>query len=102
MTPIPPKADLTGIVTRQTVNAGSKSEHEALVIDAGTRSYELRLKGSNPFEQNPALLPFLNMRVRIEGASLMGNIAQVEKLADITLLGPPGRPARPASSGPKI
>jgi len=99
MTPLPPKADLTGIVKRQTVNAGSKSEHAALVIETEGRSFELRLKGGNPFEQNPALLPFLNMRVRIAGAQLMGNVAQVDNIADVTLLGPPGRPSRPA--GPK-
>ena len=95
MTPIPPKADLTGFVKRQTVNAGSKSEHEALVIEAEGRTFQLRVKGSNPFEQNPDLLPFLNMRVKIEQAVLMGNIAQVDKISDIILLGPPGRPARP-------
>lgn len=95
MTPIPPKADLTGFVKRQLVAAGSKSEHEALVLDAGNgRSFELRLKGGNPFRE-PALESFLNMHVRIEAASLMGSIAMIDKLSDITVLGPPGRPARP-------
>jgi hypothetical protein len=90
----------TGVVRRQLVNKGSKSEHNAVVLDCGDgHPVPLRVKGGNPFH-DPALDPFVGMRVTLEGVALSGvHAILVDNVSDITVLGPPGRPARP--SGPK-
>lgn len=45
------QVELTGEVRRRLVNAGSKSEHDAVVLDTPNgASYELRPPGGNPFE----------------------------------------------------
>ncbi len=86
----------TGLVIRKLINIGSKSEHEAIMLDRGDgQPLELRVKGGNPF-QDPALAPFVGQRVRVVGVTGSG-VPQifVDNAADITVLGPPGKPMRP-------
>ncbi len=45
------QVELAGEVRRRLVNAGSKSEHSAVVLDTPDgATYELRAPGGNPFE----------------------------------------------------
>ena len=45
------KADktLTGLVITKKVNIGSKSEHMAVCLETGNKTYQLRRAGGNPF-----------------------------------------------------
>ncbi len=45
---------LTGRVIRAPYAPGSKSEHQAVLLEVGSRRYKLRLPGGNPFH-DPAL-----------------------------------------------
>ena len=45
---------------------GTKSEHEAVYLDTGKRSYVLRRQGGNPF-QDPQLEKLVGKKVRCEG-----------------------------------
>ena len=92
------KVTVTGRVCRMTVNRGSKSEHEAVVIElpgADAPLYlPLRLKGDNPFSSK-SFDPFVDSRVTVK-AVLYNNVLFVDKLADVTpvsiLPGAPGAP----------
>ena len=94
------KDTFTGTVKRERVNVGSKSEHDAVVLDTGAGpKMKLRVKGGNPFH-DPSLDAFVGMRVTLEGVAGSGlPFIMVDSVADIKVLGPPGRPSRPA--GPK-
>jgi hypothetical protein len=46
--------NLTGRVIRTLYARGSKSEHEAVLLEANGQRYKLRLPGGNPFH-DPAL-----------------------------------------------
>jgi hypothetical protein len=91
-----PKSIFTGILRRKVINPGSKSEHAAVVLElADGTNLRLRLLGDNPFESN-ALKPYVGMRVKIEGSLLPSPpLLTIDSVADITVLGPPGRPFRP-------
>ncbi len=58
-----------GTVARRDVGAGSKSEHVAVVIDAGDGFYLLRRRGGNVFA-DPALDLLVGHRVRLEGTAM--------------------------------
>ena len=75
------KKTYTGTITRKTVNAGSKSEHEAVVLQTATETLQLRVKGNNPFI-DPALLPFIGTRATITGEEYKGHLI-VDSLSDI-------------------
>lgn len=95
------KSTFTGVVRRERVNVGSKSEHEAVVLDTGAGPHlKLRLNRGNPFH-DPALDAFVGMRVTLEGVAGSGlPFVMVDSVADIKVLGPPGRPHHP--KGPKF
>ena len=40
---------LTGKVIKKTFGKGSKSEHEAVYLDTGEKTYKLKRAGANPF-----------------------------------------------------
>jgi hypothetical protein len=94
------KQKFTGTVKRERVNVGSKSEHDAVVLDTGTGPHlKLRLAGGNPFH-DPALDAFVGKRILVEGIPGSGlPFIMIEKVSDIAVLGPPGRPSKPM--GPK-
>lgn len=96
-----PKKKYTGIVRKEIYAKGSKSEHAAVVLDTGAeRPLKLCIRGNNPFD-DPALEPFVGLRVSVEGtASAHTGHLFVETAADIVVLGPPGRPSRPAGPRP--
>jgi len=56
-----------GNVVRERLSAGSKSEHQAIVLvtEAGER-FKLRRRGGNPF-QDPTLDPLEGKRIECEG-----------------------------------
>jgi hypothetical protein len=89
-----PKKSFTGILKQKLVNKGTNSEHQAVVLELtdGT-NLRLRVQGYPPF-QNDALKPYVGMRVQINGTP-DEPLLLIDSVADITVLGPPGRPARP-------
>jgi hypothetical protein len=93
---IVPKKSFTGILKQKLVNKGSKSEHQAIVLELtdGT-DLRLRVQGHNPF-QNDALKSYVGKRVQINGFTTPAQpLLLIENVSDITVLGPPGRTARP-------
>jgi hypothetical protein len=91
-----PKASFTGVLKRKLVNQGSKSEHQAIVLELADGSdLRLRVQGGNPF-QNDALKSYLGKRVQINGTTTPAQpLLTIDSVADIIVLGPPGKPARP-------
>ena len=55
-----------GTVARRHVGTGSKSERDAVVIDAGDVTYLLRSRDGNAFD-DPALDPLVGHRSRAQG-----------------------------------
>jgi len=90
------KQTFIGVLRRQRVNKGSKSEHEAVVLDTGNGTpMKVQVATANPFS-NPALEALVGQRVRIEGVAGSGvNALFVDSMADVVRLGPPGRPKIP-------
>ncbi len=95
------KLKFTGVVKRETVNAGSKSEHEAVVLDTGKGPHlKLRIANGNPFH-DPALDAFVGKRISVEGVPGSGlPFIMIDSVADITVLGPPARPSKPMGPRP--
>jgi hypothetical protein len=91
-----PKKSFTGVLKQKLVNKGLKSEHQAIVLElADGTDLRLRMLGKNPFE-NAALKPYVGKRVQINGFTTpVRPLLTIENVADITVLGPPGKPARP-------
>ncbi|MCE9507555.1 MAG: hypothetical protein K8R48_04465 [Alphaproteobacteria bacterium] len=91
-----PKKSFTGILKQKLVNKGSKSEHQAIVLElADGTDLRLRMLGENPFE-NTALKPYVGKRVQISGFTTpVRPLLVIDSVADITVLGPPGKPAKP-------
>lgn len=91
-----PKKSFTGILKQKLVNKGSKSEHKAIVLElADGTDLRLRVLGDNPF-QNDALKSYIGQRVQINGFTTPAQpLLLIDSVADITLLGPPGRTAKP-------
>lgn len=95
------KKTYTGIVRKETWAKGSKSEHEAIVLDTGSGPHlKLRVQGLNPF-RDPALDALVGKCVQVEGIEGSGvPHLFVEKLSDITALGK-GRTPRPGIRPPR-
>ncbi len=96
------KQSFTGMLRKQLINKGSKSEHEAIVLDTGKGvPMKVQLQGANPFSGDPALNKLVGQLVKIEGVAGSGvNTLFVEKMADVVHLGPPGRPKKPYTPRP--
>ena len=91
------KNTFTGIVRRQRIGVGSHFEHDAVVLDMGHDGPPLllRFKDGNPFNETVFDI-FVGKRVSIAGVSGSGlPFIMIDNVADITVLGPPGRPNRP-------
>jgi hypothetical protein len=56
-----------GHVKRKVVAAGSKSEHEAIVVHDGQDEYVLRRRGGNAFEIDVQLAKLVGKRVAFKG-----------------------------------
>ena len=85
-----PKKIYSGVVKRQPWAVGSKSEHEAIVLDTGNGpALKIRVTGQNPF-YDPALEPFVGKRVNIKGVVPSGSVATilVDDVADIAVIPP--------------
>ncbi len=84
------KQTFRGVVKRRRVAVGSKSEHDAVVLDQGYGGcLELRLKNGNPFHEL-ALDALVGKTVELEGIPLSGlPHIFIEKLTDIKILPPP-------------
>lgn len=87
------KKTYTGTVRFETYAKGSKSEHQAVVLDTGEGpALKMRIKGNNPF-RDPALDALVGKRVKVEGIAGSGVPGLfIDSPADITVLGPPPRP----------
>ena len=98
-------AKFIGTIRHAFLYAGSKSGHDATVLDIGDigNIVELHVNGGNPFH-DPALDPFVGKRVSVEGnLSAPGNgplrsALFINKVSDITVLGPPPRTRGPSQS----
>lgn len=61
----------TGIVRTETRNRGSKSEHEAIVIDIGDgQTFKIFLRGGNPFRDS-VLEQFIGKSVTLSGRTVL-------------------------------
>ena len=57
---------LSGRVIKEQFGRGSKSEHDAVMLDTGTARYVLRRRGGNPF-RDPELEKLVGKTIRCEG-----------------------------------
>ena len=60
------KQTLTGKVVSRTTAKGSKSEHEAVMLETPNKDYVLRVKGANPFS-NPELDQLVGKTIKATG-----------------------------------
>jgi hypothetical protein len=60
------KQTITGKVVSRTTATGSKSEHDAVMLETGQKDYILRIKGANPFS-NPDLEKLVGKTIRATG-----------------------------------
>ena len=58
--------EFLGNVTKRRYGAGSKSEHQAVMLETGADRFVLRRQGGNPFS-DPALDKLVGKRVRMRG-----------------------------------
>lgn len=58
-----------GVVAEKIVNAGTKSEHTAVVLVTDSGEYKLRQQGGNPFV-DPELQKLVGKRLSLEGTLL--------------------------------
>lgn len=68
-----------GKVVRKLTAAGSKSEREAVVLEAGGRVFVLRREGGNPFNDS-GLDDLVGKSVRVEGDLLGGYTILIKDL----------------------
>jgi hypothetical protein len=57
-----------GDVTRRRIGAGTKSDHDAVVLETGDRTLALRRRGGNAFA-DPALDALVGRHVRLQGTA---------------------------------
>lgn len=91
------KKKITGIITSETMGGTSKSAGKVThKIDTGDGfPRPLRLKGGNAMYEK-SFDAFVGKRVTLEGIEGSGvPFVFIEKISDITVLGPPGRPRGP-------
>jgi hypothetical protein len=55
-----------GKVVKRLYGAGSKSEHEAVMLDTGSELYRMRRRGGNPF-RDPQLDALVGSTIECEG-----------------------------------
>ena len=58
--------EISGRVIKETVGKGSKSEHQAVMLDTGEARYVLRKQGGNPF-RDPELDKLVGKTIRGTG-----------------------------------
>jgi hypothetical protein len=58
--------ELSGQVIKREFGKGSKSEHDAIVLDTGKEQYVLRRRGGNPFS-DPELEKLVGKKIRCHG-----------------------------------
>ncbi|MBI3442071.1 MAG: hypothetical protein HY052_09785 [Proteobacteria bacterium] len=95
------KATYTGTIIKEVINAGSNSEHLAILLctDDGIK-YPLRLKGANPFEIDPLLNQLIGSKATVLAVAGSGApVLFVDSLSDIATQ-PKIHPRKP--NGPKI
>jgi hypothetical protein len=59
---------VVGDVVRKRIGGGSKTDHDAVVLDTGAQTLLLRRRGGNAFA-DPALDELVGRRVRLEGTA---------------------------------
>ncbi len=62
-----------GIVRKERVAVGSKSEREAIVLDTGTQKLVMRLGNMNPFMPQP-LDTYIGQHVSVSGIAYNGTL----------------------------
>ena len=60
------KKTFKGKVVSRTTGKGSKSEHDAVMLETPTKDYVLRIKGGNPFS-NPELDKLVGKKIKATG-----------------------------------
>jgi hypothetical protein len=58
--------ELSGLVIKEVVGKGSKSEHDAVLLETKDGKYTLRRRGGNPF-RDPELDQLVGKRIRANG-----------------------------------
>jgi len=74
---------VVGDVVRTRIGAGSKTDHDAVVLDMGDQTLVLRRRGGNAFA-DPALDELVGRRVRLEGTATDTTFL----IDQVTVLGP--------------
>ena len=64
---------ITGVVTKQLINKGSKSEHVAICLSTSDGSYVLRRKDSNPFSVDADAAKLVGESVQFVGIPHSGH-----------------------------
>lgn len=72
---------VSGIIVRKPFAVGSKSEHEAIVLETTSGDYKLRLAGENPFEDY-GLGKFIGTEKLVTG-ELTGYTILVEGISEL-------------------
>ena len=80
---------VVGDVVRRRVGGGSKSDHDAVVVDTGEQTLILRRRGGNAFS-DPAVDALVGQRVRLEGTATDTTFL----IDDVTVLDRPEPPPR--------
>jgi hypothetical protein len=75
-----------GLVHQQTVSAGSKSEHRAVVLQTDEGPLKLRREGGNPF-QDEILQKLVGKRITCEGQVHSGQLIMSNWEVDDTQTG---------------
>jgi hypothetical protein len=88
---------MTGLGKRSSFTGILRDDKGAIVLDTGKGpALEINMNGFNPEADKAALMPFVGKRVKVDGIAGSGRpILLVNSVADIAVLGPPGRPSRP-------
>ena len=60
------KKTITGKVVSRVTGKGSKSEHEAVMLETSSKDYVLRIRGGNPFS-NPQLDKLVGKTIKATG-----------------------------------
>jgi hypothetical protein len=70
-----------GLVIKQLVNEGSKSEHNAVCLQTDAKLFKITRKGGNPFV-DPQLDNLVGKRISCEATFLKNNLAIVDNIVE--------------------
>ncbi len=95
------KQQFSGTLKSIVVNAGSKSEHTAVVLEQADGTWHrIRVIGDNPFQANEALKAHVGQSATVTGEMKFG-VLTISGLKDVTIIDPAAPVKKPRGKGPK-